>query len=283
MKTLPAALATHIATRSTTLATALKITRADGTVYGFTSHDISDVVSGVTYSANPGLDPSAIVTAANLAVANLELSTLHDGTVFTLAAILSGRWRNAAFTVFRYNWASLGDGVDTLVNGTFGEVTLKQNKVVVELRSLAQYMQQTVGDYTSKTCRARLGDTRCTKSLVAFTHSGTLTTVTSDQVFRASAIGQAVNYFDEGKITFTSGVCNGLAAKIKSFAANGTFTLALPLYITPAIGDTFSAIAGCRKRLTEDCRDKFSNVLNFVGEPHRKGIHNIVAPIGASV
>ena len=30
MKTLPAALATHVATRETTLATALKITRTDG-------------------------------------------------------------------------------------------------------------------------------------------------------------------------------------------------------------------------------------------------------------
>jgi uncharacterized phage protein (TIGR02218 family) len=283
MKTLPVALATHVALGRTTLATAIRITRTDGEVFAFTSHDVDDSVSGVTYRGNPGLDVSALVAAANLSVGNLELTTLHDGSVFTTAEIFAGVWRNAAFTIFRYNWASLTDGIDTLLAGTFGEVTLRQNTVVVELRALTQYVQQGLGDTFSKNCRARLGDARCAKNLTAFTYTGTLTTVTSSQVFRDSARAEAVNWFDEGEIEFTSGACDGLRAKVKSYAANGTFTLAVPLYITPGIGDSYTAIAGCRKRLQEDCRDKFDNVLNFVGEPHAQGLDDLTQAAVADV
>ncbi len=283
MKTFAAGLAAHLATRSTSLATALKITRADSTVYAFTSHDIDDVVGGVTYRANPGLDPTAIVQAANLAVGSLELKTLHDGTVFTTAAIFSGVWKNAAFVILRYNWASLAGGTDTLLAGTFGEVTLQQNTVVVELRAITQYLQQAVGDKFSKTCRARLGDARCGKNLTAFTYTGTLTAVTSQQVFRDSARTEVVAWFDEGEIEFTSGPCAGLRGKVKSYAANGTFTLALPLFVTPAIGNTYTAIAGCRKRIEEDCRDKFNNVPNFVGEPHAQGLDDLTQGVVADV
>ena len=165
MKTLPANLAAHVATRSTTLATALKITRTDGAVFGFTTHDVDDIIAAVTYKANPGLAVTDIVTAANAAVGNLELTTLHDGTTFTTSDVLGGVWRNAAFILFRYNWASIADGIDTLMAGTLGEFELRQNTVIAELRDLRQYLQQSVGNASSKTCRARLGDARCAKVL----------------------------------------------------------------------------------------------------------------------
>jgi uncharacterized phage protein (TIGR02218 family) len=278
VKTLPSALAAHIATRNTTLATALKITRTDGTVFGFTTHDIDDVVGGVTYSANPGLDATDIVLAADAAVGNLQLTTLHDGSVFTTADVLGGKWRNAKFLLFRYNWASPGDGIDILLAGTVGEFQLMQNSVVAELRDLRQYLQQSVGDASSKTCRARLGDGRCKKDLTAFTRTGTLTGVTSRQVFQDMSRLEAIHWFDEGEITFTDGANVGIHAKIKQFDSSGTFELALPLSGEVGIGDSYIAIAGCTKRLQEDCRDKFDNVLNFQGEPHRQGLNSLTAP-----
>ena len=79
MKTLPANLATHVASRATTLATALKITRTDATVFGFTTHDVDDIVSGVTYSANPGLD----VTEHHLLRLRPRCGHLHEGDTGT--------------------------------------------------------------------------------------------------------------------------------------------------------------------------------------------------------
>ena len=281
MKTFAAAYTSHLNTGTTTLAEGLKITRTDGVVLSVTSHDVSDTILGVVYAANPGLNPTDIAIAASLAVGNLSIMTLNDGEVFPSVDIFNGVWTNAAFILFRYNWkrlsdiASLSADTDYLLTGTLGELQLKQNMIISELRDLRQYMQQSIEEKSSKTCRYRLGDSRCTKDLTSFTYSSTLTGVTNNQVFRDSTRAEGVNWFDEGSIEFTSGNNAGITRKVKSFAADGTFTLDVPLFGTVAIGDAYTAIAGCRKRRTEDCVTKFSNVLFFGGEPDRKGVDNV--------
>lgn len=280
MKALPTALATHLARGTTTLAHLLKITRTDAQVFAFTSADADVILAGVLYRSTPGLDVSSVVTAAGLAVDNLELSTLDDGSTFLKADVLGGRWRNAAFTLARYNWASPSDGIDTLMAGTVGEVRLLRGAIVAELRGLQQYLQQPVGAVTSKNCRARLGDALCTLALGGFTVSGTVTSVASNQVFTDAAQAQATDWFTEGVLSFTSGLNSGLAQKVKGFASGGVFTLSLPMIQAVAVGDTFTVVAGCQKRLAEDCLGKFNNVLNFQGEPHLPGIDALVkAPL----
>lgn len=286
MKTLPAGLATLAASPAHTWATALKITRPDATVYGFTSADRDATISSVLYKANPGLDATSIVLSAGLNVDNLELTTLDDGTVFTKADVLGRRWHNSAFTIFRYNWANVADGIDTLLSGVLGEVELRRNTVWAELRGLQQFLQQPVGQVSSKTCRNRLGvnnglDSRCSVALGPFTATGTVTAVTSNQVFTDSAQAQAAGYFDEGLLTWTSGPNSGLVVRVKTFAA-GVFTLALPALGTVAIGHTFSVVAGCRKRLAEDCITKFNNVLQFNGEPHRPKLNDLIKTVEPS-
>lgn len=276
-KTLPGAYATHVAGEATTLAYALKITRADAQVYGFTSHDVTVPIDGVTYSATQGLLVSEIVTTAGLGVDNLELRTLDDGSLFTHEQVLGGLWNNAAFLCFRYNWAAPADGVENLIAGTIGNVQLLQGEVVAELRGLQQYLQQPVGAASSRTCRARLGDSRCTVALGPFTHNGTVTAVASRQGFTAAGLAQAADYFGEGEVTWLTGANAGLRMRVKAHAGGGVFTLALPMAADIQVGDTFTAVAGCRKRLTEDCKTKFNNVLNFVGEPHRPGIDALTA------
>jgi len=270
MKTLPTDLANHIAGGTTTLADLLKITRTDAQVFAFTSATEDVTIDGTVYSAATGLAISSIESAAGLAVDNLELSTLDDGSTFSRADVLSGRWRNAAFTISRYNWANPSDGVEVRMAGTIGDVYLKRGQVVAELRGLQQALQQPVGSVSSKTCRARLGDALCTVNLATLTVTGSVTAVASAQQFTDSTQAQADDYFAEGVLTWTSGPNNGLTVKVKSFAA-GVFTLSLPMISAIAIGHTFSVIAGCQKRLS-DCADKFNNVLNFQGEPHLPGI-----------
>lgn len=501
MKTLPVNLATHYQLGTTSLAHLLRITRLDGAVYAFTSADTDVTIAGVTYRAASGLDVSSIAITAGLAVDNLELTTLDDGTTFTRADVLTGKWRNAAFVLSRYNWQAPTDGMDTLMVGTVGEVTINRTSVVAELRGLQQYLQQPVGSIISKTCRARLGDAMCTKALGPFTFTGTINSVSSQQVFAdtsfagpaydlsyasvssllhlngtngsttftdakgltwspvgtaqistaqsqfggasglfgttsskiTTAAGQAAlqfgagdftveawvyplstgfrvlfegprdaagtqinrsyqfligggsssyaigatgysvaapvappntwshvafvrsgsnfisflngavvatnaaaggtinngvtdfpytlggeasvatsfngyidefrvtkgvarytsaftpatlafpeisspgflypdDYFTEGLLTFTSGPNNGLTQKVKSYSNTGQFTLALPTLLPVQVGNTFSAIAGCRKRMVEDCAGKFNNVINFQGEPHLPGV-----------
>lgn len=278
MKTLPVNLAEHVALGTTTLSHLLKITRTDGQVFAFTSADSDVVVSGVLYRSAPGLDISSIAITAGLAVDNLELTTLDDGSTFTHADVLVGVWRNAAFQIARYNRSSPGDGVEPIMYGTLGDAKLHLGHIVVELRGLQQYLQQPIGSVTSRTCRARLGDSLCTKALGPLVYSATVTSVTNNQVFAAIALTQAADYFGEGILTWTSGPKAGLSQKVKAHAVGGVLTLALPMLLSVVVGDTFSIVAGCRKRLTEDCVVKFSNAINFQGEPHLPGVDAVTKP-----
>lgn len=276
MKTIPIALAAHYATKGTTVAYFLRITRTDDEVFGFTSHDRSITIDSVLYDAGPGLDISGIVTTAGFGVDNLELTTLDDGTVFSRADVLGGVWRNAKFAIYKANWKAPTDGLEPVLAGTIGEGRLKQSSLVFELRGLQQYLQQPIGNVSIKTCRAHFADfptqnqnNRCGLVAATFTTAAEVTSVTSNQVFTASGLAAAEDYYTEGVLTWTSGANGGLRQKVKAHATGGVLTLSLPMLQTVEVGDEFEIIAGCPKRMEEDCSGKFGNQLNFQGEPHR--------------
>lgn len=288
MKTIPPALQAHYDSGSTCLAYAIVIQRHDGQLFGFTSHDRAfsmDVTpwghqsTALTFDQRQGFDCSTIVSTAGFAVDNMELTTLDDGTLFDRDDLLAGVWKNASFRIFRYRWdvatPTIANDVETLFRGWFGEVTAGATTIKIELRGLKQLLQQPVGIVSSKTCRARLGDSLCQASLASWTHSGTVTAVTDKRTFTASAMAQAADYFGEGIITWATGNNAGLKQKIRTFSS-GAFTLTLPMILDIQVGDTFTAVAGCRKRLMEDCKAKFNNVLNFQGEPHRPTVDDLV-------
>jgi uncharacterized phage protein (TIGR02218 family) len=278
VKVIPSGLLTHYAKSVLTVAHALRIDRADAEVYAFTEHDEPVELNEIEYEASQGLMVSNIVSAVGTSVGNLELSTLHDGSLFTEADLLGGRWKNAKFFIFRYNYEEPEDGIEPVLSGVFGEPELEMNKVKVELRDLRQYLQQEIGSRSTKTCRYRLGDSRCRKAISGspWTVTGTLTSAASNQVFRDSARTEDEDYFGNGIFTFTSGANEGLSMPIKSYDADGTFTLVLPMMDDVVGNETYAAVVGCRKRL-EDCK-KFDNVLNFGGQPHRPGVDQLTSP-----
>lgn len=276
-KSIPSGLAAHYAGNATSVVHFLRITREGGEVFGFTSHNADLTVDSQLYRSGPGLDVTSVVTSAGFDVDNLELTTLDDGSTFSRAEVLAGLWRNAAFVISKGNWAQPSDGLEPVIAGTIGEGTLRSSSLVFELRGLQQYLQQPLGDVSSKTCRAHFADfpsvnnnNRCRLSPATYTFSATVTSVASNQQFTASALTQAADYFAEGIVSWTSGPSAGLRQKVKTHATGGVLTLLLPMLLTVSVGDAFEVIAGCRKRLDEDCRDKFGgNVLNFQGEWHR--------------
>lgn len=280
MRSVPAALLTHYESGATTMAWGLKVTRKDGTVYGWTSHDADIVVDGTNYMSGPGMDVASLVTSAGFSVDNTELIILENDIAITREEIIAGIWDGAAFELFRFNWASPQDGRDVLKVGNFGNVQPRRGSYTVELRGLRQRLQSTIGAITQPTCRWRLGDSRCGVDLAGspqFTVTGTLTSVTSQYQIRDSARAEPADWFTGGVITMTSGENDGLSFKVKSHAADGSLVLDLPAVLTLQVGDTYSLVAGCTKRLAEDCVAKFNNAVNFGGEPHLPGIDRITA------
>lgn len=293
MKTIPIALAAHYASGGTTTAHAMKITRPDGEVFGFTGATKSATISGVLYDATQGLDVSSIATSAGLAVDNLELTTLDDGTLFTRADVLGGVWQNSKFLIFKYNWASHTDGVENVLAGTIGQVRLLSGAIVCELRGLQQYLQQSVGAVTSKTCRARFadfpsqaGNARCGLDAADWTEPFEVTAAVGRRSFSVMALAftPASGWFDQGVITWTTGANAGLRGHVKAYSNFSPLEFTLysdtPREIQP--GDQFEAVAGCRLRLSEDCKDRFDNVINFQGEPHMPGVDELTKTPEAS-
>jgi len=289
MKIIPIALQEHYESGSTCLAYGLFIKRQDGQVFGFTSSDQDFQMNCstwgangvVNFSASQGFDASVIQSSAGFAVDNMELSTLDDGTFFDREEIIAGVWQDAEYRIFRYRWdvaaPSIQNDVEPLVRGWFGEVTLNQNTIIIELRGITQKLQQSVGIVSTKTCRARLGDNMCRVNLDNLTFTYTVTQVTDKRTFVASASSDKPDdYFGEGFVDWLTGDNSTTRPmKIKQFST-ATFVLSLPTTLEIKVGDTFRATAGCRKRLTEDCKNKFNNVINFQGEPHRPTVDDLV-------
>ena len=106
------------------------------------------------------------------------------------------------------------------------------------------------------------------------TVSGTVDTVTSRQVFISNSMTQAAGYFSSGEVEWLTGANAGRRMEIKEFS-NKQFTLVLPMPNNIAAGDTFNAIAGCDKTFNT-CFSKFSNAVNFRGEPYVPGMDKML-------
>lgn len=276
MKTIGIARAATLATRGTSDAYALTIIRPDGQTFGFTSADHDETIDGVVHRSSPGLQVSEIQQTSSLAVDTMSLSTLNDGTIFTKDDILADVWKNSTFVLSKYDWQGLSDGVEPVLSGVLGQPQVKRTMLIVELRDIKQYHQQTLGAPSSKTCRNRFAtfdgfSTWCQLEASDFTFTGEVVAVTDSGQFTANLV-QAVDYFGNGVLTWDGGENAGLQAVVKDYDVStdgGEFTLDLPMFKGIQVGDTFSVIAGCRKRREEDCAAKFDNVVDFNGEPDR--------------
>lgn len=274
MQPLSTALTVHLAQEVTTLATCWKITRRDSAVFCFTDHDTDVVVEGLTYAAKDGITPTAVSSQAGLSVDNLELDGIVSADGILEDDILSGRFDHAAVSIFMVNYQSPADGKLILKTGWLGEVTLKGGMFIAEVRGLSASLQQNIGEVYSKTCRAKLGDVRCTVNLVPFTFSGTVTSVSTAYSFGDTSRMQPANYFSFGLLNFTSGANAGLSMEVREYTV-GQFILFLPMPYAIAVGDHYSVIAGCDKAF-DTCVTRFNNALNFRGEPHVPGTDEIL-------
>lgn len=298
MKTIPAGLLAVYASGGATICACLVVERRDGVFERFTSSDRNVVIATAgapydgTYLAATGLDVSNLVVQASLAVDNMELTVLPDETSYPQVDILAGLWDGAKFRLFECSYADTTLGVNLLKRGTTGEADVLRSTRKFEFRGLKQPLQQQLVPVMQKTCRYRLGSTAMPAGLcfidlgslyASWTNTYTITAVASRHEFTCWAATEDDDFYGEGIVQFVDGVNTGQnPQKIKSFAA-GVFTLSLPTTFLLEVGDNVTVQAGCRKRLDEDCKTKFDNVLNFGGEPHVVGADLLTADPTVSV
>jgi uncharacterized phage protein (TIGR02218 family) len=276
MKTISTALQAHLSGELTTLALLVKLTRTDGVIKGFTTHDQNLTIGGVTYLADGALTPSAIESRAGLAVDNLEITGILDSADIVAADIETGLYDYARIDVYACNWADLTQGVVQLRRGWLGQVTSANTHYTAELRGLHDLLQRPIGDYYTPECRFDLGDSHCGINIAALTVTGSVTNITDNATFTDTAQTAASGTYNYGNLTWTSGANKNQSMEVKTWDGTAQlFTLWLPMPNTLQIGDTYSITPGCDKRFTT-CKNTFSNGANFGGFPYIPGVGNIL-------
>ncbi len=251
-----------------TAAWCVRIECTNGTTIRLTTYPFNLTMSNAqVYETDSGYEATALQSTTGFSASAIDLAGFVGFAGITRDQIASGLFDNARVYIFKCNFFAPVEDYEPVTLGFFGKTTIDDDRYQVECMAMVDVLNQSVGRTYSPGCSHTFGDARCGKDLSLLDVAGSLTSVTSNRVFRDSSRGEAADYFVGGTIRFTSGDnADHKPLEIKAYAANGTITTHEPFYWTPQVGDSFVLIPGCRKRLS-DCQ-AWSNVVNFGGFPH---------------
>jgi uncharacterized phage protein (TIGR02218 family) len=289
---------THLAQGQTTLAWLWKVKRVDGTILGFTTHDV-DITYGpdedgdtVTYLHSTGFTSSAQAGKSDLSIDNAEVTGFLESNSLEESDLRAGLYDDALIEIRVVNWANLGMGDVLVRSGTLGQVMMKNGLFTAEIRGLTYKLSTILGSTYGPVCRSTLGSGLngidmnsqwlCGVDVTTYRQSGSVSSVPSAiQIVPASGlkmVGSSTpttaapsGWFSDGFISFTSGVLDGYSFEIKTWDGT-TLTLYLPMPQQPAASDTFTIEPGCDHLLT-GCT-KFNNIANRHAEDFIPGPDN---------
>lgn len=269
------ALIQHLLTGATTTCHAWSVVRKDGQTYGFTDHDSDLSFNGLTFKANSGVTAGALQFTSGLAVDNTEVSGALTAVGLTEADLAAGRFDGAAFKTWIVNWVDPDQRVIRF-RGNFGDIQRSAGAFKVELRGLADVLNQQKGIIYQANCGAILGDSKCRFDLSqpGFTVDASIESIgTAGEYILKSQSDYPTQWFERGHVMVTSGRALGIEGVVK-FDREGdghrVVTLWVDFDVVPEVGDLITLKAGCDK-LAGTCRSKFSNFLNFRGFPALPG------------
>lgn len=256
----------------TSLALCWRLTRGDGLVLGFTSHDQDLVRGGLRYRARPGMTPSAVSLADDFRTDSMEIEGVLDAAAITAFDLDAGRWGGARVELVACDWLDPQAGELRLVRGSIGDVARAfpgpRGAFRAELLSDVARLEQVQPLRVAPMCRAELGDGRCgvdmtTRRIELAAAGGGGTRI---------ALAQAVDRPDDyagGRVRVLSGALCGIDRRV---AAVSGATLLLEEALAEGLtgGTRLWLWEGCDKRMAT-CAARFANGAAFAGEPHVPG------------
>lgn len=264
----------HLKTGTTGVSRCWRVTRLDGTQYGFTDHDVDLTFDDTLFRAGTGLSAAALSQTTGLSVDNTEAVGALSDSAITEADIFAGRFDGAVVEAWLVQWAAPENRV-LQFRGSLGEITRENGAFSAEMRGLAERMNVPTGRVYQQTCQAVLGDGDCGFDLATAGYVAEAEVTSTDgRVFTFEGLASfEPRWFERGTLRVLSGAAAGLTGAIKlDRLAAGIRSVELwdSLREDIAAGDTVRLTAGCDKRM-ETCRLKFTNLLNFQGFPDIPG------------
>ena len=236
------------------------ITRIDGVKLGFTAHDMPITFFGVVHTpCNSMLASAAEMSTILGSNGNMELSGILSDLGVSRADLYNGLYDNATIESWMVPWSNAGGECPfRVMGGVIGPADFGETSFTQEVLSDGARLQQKglLETYTPG-CRYYFGnqnDSRCPVDLLTLLVSGSVTgiaipnasTSSTRRIFVDSTRTEPNGYFDNGTITWTSGLNNGVKSEIKS-QVDGQFALWETLLHKIALSDTYTMTPGCDK------------------------------------
>ena len=160
MRNLSVDLKAHLENSATTLCWLWRITRADGTVLGFTDHDRNLEVDGIHYEGSSGLTPSEVDKRLGFSIDNGAVQGALSSEQISADDINSGLYENAKIDAYRVNWEDPSQSVH-MSTGRLGSIRQKGEAFEAEWTGESVLLGRSVGRVFSKICDAEFEDARC--------------------------------------------------------------------------------------------------------------------------
>lgn len=270
------------------IADLLTIVQANGTITRLTSAPTN--IASTSQAISPS-DPTVYTFSATgaqftrgttkmvvgLQVDDMALTILSDPATDTLggvpwpAAARAGALDGATIVLERAFMASWGDtskGTLILFAGVAANIQASRSQIAITVKSPLNVLTNSMPrNVYQPGCLHSLYDAGCTLLVGTFTKTGAVVAGSTTSAIKTN-LTDADDYYDLGRIIFTSGVNNGLFRTVQQyFHTGGQVNVAPPLPALPGIGDTFSIYPGCDKKQST-CNTKFSNLAHFRGYPY---------------
>ena len=264
------------------------IERRDGYTLYFAGHPSELVHGGLTYEPGGGLDATAHRREASLRDHSLEAAGIISSDKITFDDLDAGLYSGARVTLslidWKYPWAAPAQRSVFVLR----RISFDGERWNAELEGVTSLLKRVTGRVYGPACPYKFGSANpdaagragCGIDVNLWTTSNVAVTSVADSrlEFAASALsaGFADDYFSFGWLTWTTGANTGLTHEISDYVqSTRTFTLNVETPYAIEVGDDFNVVAGDDHSF-ETCRVKFSNAINFGGDPYTPGTNKAI-------
>ncbi|MCJ8191782.1 DUF2163 domain-containing protein [Sphingomicrobium aestuariivivum] len=249
----------------TNLAICWCVERSDGAGLGLTGHDAMLVHDGRRFEPGGAILPHRVRRSNTKGAGSEDVGGAVSNAALSRADLSAGRWDGACVELFTLDWAS-PSGKLTLVQGAMGAVECVGQEFEANLSTTFAKLEAPAGPQTSPLCRAALGDRKCRVNLAG---RKVAAVVVDAQDVEVTVDRGQLEGFAFGQLRWLDGPNRGLRSAILSAADDRLVLRELPA-VSPVAGERVELVEGCDKTFAT-CSSRFSNAVNFRGEPHLPG------------